>query len=104
MDKTISSTTGDTNSQTDLMKYNVVDIPYVKPNYIACRVLGRLEWRSGQKTSLSAREILGSIPELDTVANGSPTLRCFVLPRRSDAEMSPASRYTLRRNKARITI
>ena len=40
-----------------------------------------------------------------SVAYGSPSLRCFfeaALPRRSVAEMDPATRYTLRCNIASI--
>ena len=42
-----------------------------------------------------------------SVVNGSPPRRCFfgaVLPRREAAEMDPASRYTLRRNRPTVSV
>ena len=61
------------------------------------------------KTSLSALEVWGWIPEIGqighSVANGSPPLRCFFgakLLRRNAAKMDPATHCTLRRNKKSI--
>ena len=60
------------------------------------------------KRTLSVREVWGSIPgpvKLHSVANDSPPLQRFfgaVMPRREAAEMSSATRYTLRHNTASI--